>query len=72
MKKLFSLMLAMLLCIGPAAGLAEGDLDLGVIGGADGPTSILVSEELVTSTQMLEDAVAAGRKVTIACSIPKV
>lgn len=72
MKKLLSLMLAMMLCIGPAAGLAEGEIDLGVIGGADGPTSIFVTEDMVTSAQMLEDAIAAGRKVTIDFSIPEV
>lgn len=72
MKKLLSLMLAMMLCIGPAAGLAEGEIDLGVIGGADGPTSIFVTENMVTSAQMLEDAIAAGRKVTIDFSIPEV
>lgn len=72
MKKLLSLMLAMMLCIGPAAGLAEDEIDLGVIGGADGPTSIFVTEDMVTSAQMLEDAIAAGRKVTIDFSIPEV
>lgn len=72
MKKLLSLMLAMMLCIGPAAGLAEGEIDLGVIGWADGPTSIFVTENMVTSAQMLEDAIAAGRKVTIDFSIPEV
>lgn len=72
MKKLLSLILAMMLCIGPAAGLAEGKIDLGVIGGADGPSSIFVTEDMVTSAQMLEDAIAAGRKVTIDFSIPEV
>ena len=72
MKKLLSLMLAMMLCIGPAAGLAEGEIDLGVIGGADGPTGIFLTEDMVTSAQMLEDAIAAGRKVTIDFSIPEV
>lgn len=72
MKKLLSLMLAMMLCIGPAAGLAEGEIDLGMIGGADGPTSIFVAEDMVTSMQMMEDAIAAGRKVTIDFSIPEV
>ena len=72
MKKMLSLMLAMMLCIGPAAGLAEGEIDLGVIGGADGPTSIFVTEDMMTSAQMLEDAIAAGRKVTIDFSIPEV
>ena len=42
MKKLTSLWLALLFLLAPLTGCAQ---DAGVIGGADGPTDIIVSEE---------------------------
>lgn len=57
MEKLLSLLLAAMLLILPAASFAE--TDLGVIGGADGPTEIVLSADSLTA-----EALAAGRRVT--------
>ena len=70
MKKLLSLMLAMLMLAMPVLSLAEEDTQ--VIGGADGPTALLLFEDMTTGTKMLEDAIAAGRKVTVDISVPEV
>ncbi len=67
MKKLFSLMLALMMFALPA--LAE--TDVGVIGGADGPTAILLNTDFVTAESLAEDAVAAGRRVTVELSLPE-
>ncbi len=67
MKKLFSLILALLMFALPA--LAE--TDVGVIGGADGPTAILVNADFVTAQSLAEDAIAAGRRVTVEYSLPE-
>ena len=67
MKKLLSLMLALMLCI-PALSLAEDLPELpdlnGVIGGADEVTNIALVSPVKLPAQMAEDAIAAGRKVT--------
>ncbi len=62
MKKLFSLLLALTMLL-PVLASAEGTPDLGVIGGADGPTSIVVSGGLKLPSVLGEEAVAAGRRV---------
>ncbi len=62
MKKLFSLLLALTMLL-PMLASAEGTPDLGVIGGADGPTSIVVSGGLKLPSVLGEEAVAAGRRV---------
>lgn len=66
MKKLMSLILALMMFAVPC--LAEG----GVIGGADGPTAIWFSEEMITGESMLNDAIAAGRRVTMNITVPEV
>lgn len=60
MKKLFSLILALMLCILPAASMAE----MGVIGGADGPTTMFLAAEplFLLPSDLEADALAAGRK----------
>ncbi len=65
MKKLLSLILAMMMFAVPC--LAEG-----VIGGADGPTALFVSEDMITGESILNDAIAAGRRVTITASVPEI
>ncbi len=62
MKKLFSLLLALTMLL-PVLASAEGTPDLGVIGGADGPTSVVVSGGLKLPSVLGEEAVAAGRRV---------
>ena len=66
MKKLLSLILAMLMFAVPC--LAEG----AVIGGTDGPTAIFLDEEMITGQSIFEDAIAAGRRVTIDISVPEI
>lgn len=61
MKKLLSILLALLL---PTLAVAEGAADLGIIGGADGPTSVIVSDSVKLPGPMGEAALAAGRRVT--------
>ena len=57
MKKLFTLLLALVLCLSTAGA------EYGVIGGADGPTAIVVSApEFVLPGSFDEAAVAAGRR----------
>lgn len=64
MKKILSLILALtMLC---SVALAETP-DL--IGGADGPTSIFVLNEWPDRQNIIEKAIAAGRKVTVDASI---
>ena len=65
MRKLLSLVMAMMMFAVPS--LAE----LGVIGGADGPTSMLVSETFLTGEQLMQDAIDAGRRVTMNMTIPE-
>lgn len=67
MKKLFSLMLAMLMLVVPTLGAMAED----VIGGADGETAILVADNL-DSGALVEDAVTAGRRVTMNFTIPEI
>lgn len=65
MKKLLSLILAMMMFAVPC--LAEG-----VIGGADGPTALFVSENMITADAILNDAIAAGRRVTMNVTVPEI
>lgn len=65
MKKLLSLILAMMMFAVPC--LAEG-----VIGGADGPTALFVSEDMITADAILNDAIAAGRRVTMNVTVPEI
>ena len=65
MKKLLSLILAMMMFAVPC--LAEG-----VIGGADGPTALFVSEDMITADAILNDAIAAGRRVTVNVTVPEI
>lgn len=58
MKKLFSLILAMLMLAMPLFSQAES-----VIGGADGPTEILVTNTLKLPSVLAEEALASGRRV---------
>lgn len=69
MKKLISLVLAMMMFALPC--LAEAP-DAGVIGGADGPTSLWINGEMITGDSLFRDAIAAGRKVSINVSVPEV
>ena len=66
MKKLLSLILAMMMFALPC--LAEG----GVIGGADGPTSIVISEDWITGESIYQDAIDAGRRVTVTLTVPEI
>ncbi len=59
MKKLLSLVLALVLLTLPAHIFAESSL--GIIGGADGPTSVFVPDEVSQSWR--DKALAAGRRV---------
>lgn len=71
MKKLISLMLALLMLALPALSAAEGDL--GVIGGADGPTAIITAAELPEMPGDLAlKAVEAGRRVNMTFSFTDV
>lgn len=63
MKKLLSMLLALTMLL-PLLATAEGTTDVGVIGGADGPTAIYLANGGVRLPGMLgEAAVAAGRRV---------
>ncbi len=59
MKKLLSLVLALVMLALPGLSVAEGSL--GIIGGADGPTSLFVAGEI--PQPLSEKALAAGRRV---------
>jgi len=59
MKKLLSMVLALVLLTLPAHIFAESSL--GIIGGADGPTSVFVPDEVSQSWR--DKALAAGRRV---------
>lgn len=59
MKKLFSLVIAIMMLALPVLATAEGSL--GIIGGADGPTEIIVAKEMPKTRY--QDALAAGRRV---------
>ncbi|MDD6051537.1 MAG: hypothetical protein PUC00_09800 [Clostridiales bacterium] len=61
MKKLLSLLLALTMLL-PLLAFAEGDPTVGVIGGADGPTSIFVGGPKLPSV-LTSEAVASGRQV---------
>ncbi len=68
MKKLFSLILALMLCAVSGLAVAEG-----VIGGADGPTGIVVSEPLFILPGDLETAaLEAGRMGTTTLTVTEV
>lgn len=71
MKKLLSLLLALMMLHVPAMTLAENlpDLDGELIGGADGPTEILVANEAKLPAVLGEEALAAGRRVTSTMTI---
>lgn len=69
MKKLLSLVLAMMIFALPC--LAEST-DIGVIGGADSLTGLQVSEDFITSDSLLEEAISAGRRVTMNITVPEV
>lgn len=63
MKKLLSMLLALTMLL-PLLATAEGTTDVGVIGGADGPTAIYLANGGVRLPGVLgEAAVAAGRRV---------
>ena len=71
MKKLISLMLALLMLALPALSVAEGGL--GVIGGADGPTAIITSAELPEMPgDLAPNAVEAGRRVNMTFNFTEV
>lgn len=59
MKKLLSLVLAIMMLTLPVIASAQGSI--GAIGGADGPTQIVVSKAVPTTRY--QDALAAGRRV---------
>ena len=59
MKKLLSLILALMLLTLPALAMAEGSV--GLIGGADGPTQIVVANNTVKPR--FANAIEAGRRV---------
>lgn len=66
MKKLLSLILAMMMFVLPC--LAEGSL----IGGADEATGVWLTEADWTATSIMEDAIAAGRRVTYVVTVPEI
>lgn len=69
MKKLVSLILALMMCAVSGLSLAEG----GVIGGADGPTSVIVAEPAFILPGDLElAALEAGRKGTTTLAVTDV
>lgn len=69
MKKLLSLILALMMCAVSGLGMAEG----GVIGGADGPTEIIVSGPAFILPGDLETAaLEAGRRGTSTLSVTEV
>lgn len=65
MKKLLSLVLALVMLALPGLSVAEDTL--GIIGGADGPTSLFVGGEI--SQSLSDKALAAGRRVNQAFTI---
>ena len=68
MKKLLSLLMALMMFAMPA--LAE---DIGIIGGADGPTDVLVTDELMLpSGKLTQDALAAGRRVVTNAAVTEI
>ncbi len=69
MKKLLSLVLALMMCAGVLPVMAE----TGVIGGADGPTEIvLTGPDIMLPGDLGEDALAAGRKVQANLAVTEV
>lgn len=68
MKKLLSLILALMMLSLPALAAAEDTL--GLIGGADGPTSVFVGGDIPQTLE--EKALAAGRKVSTSVKITEV
>lgn len=68
MKKLLSLVLALMMFAVPV--FAE-ESDTTVIGGADEPTGIVLTGDVRLGQTIVEDAIAAGRKVTMVYSIPE-
>lgn len=68
MKKLLSLILALMMLSLPALAAAEDTL--GLIGGADGPTSVFVGGDIPQTLE--EKALAAGRKVSTTVKITEV
>ncbi|MBE5810266.1 MAG: hypothetical protein E7318_04940 [Clostridiales bacterium] len=63
MKKMLSLVLAMLMFALPC--MAEG-----VIGGADGPTGLVLSDR-VNGESLYQDAIDAGRRVLVEVTVPE-
>lgn len=68
MNKLLSLILALMMLSLPALAAAEDTL--GLIGGADGPTSVFVGGDIPQTLE--EKALAAGRKVSTSVKITEV
>ena len=68
MKKFLSLILALMMLSLPALAAAEDTL--GLIGGADGPTSVFVGGDIPQTLE--EKALAAGRKVSTSVKITEV
>lgn len=69
MKKMLSMILALMMCTVFGLGMAEG----GVIGGADGPTQIVVSGPSFILPDALEKAaIEAGRKGTSTLAVTEV
>ncbi len=69
MKKMLSMILALMMCTVSGLGMAEG----GVIGGADGPTQIVVSGPSFILPDALEKAaIEAGRKGTSTLAVTEV
>lgn len=66
MKKMISLILALMMFAIPC--LAES----GWIGGADGPTAFWLAEEPISGESMMNDAIAAGRRVTMNVTVPEI
>lgn len=61
MKRLLAFLLVLML---PALAVAEGSASLGIIGGADGPTELILTGTVRLPGPMGEAALAAGRRVT--------
>lgn len=68
MKKFLSLILALMMLSLPALAAAEDTL--GLIGGADGPTSVFVGGDIPQTLE--EKALAAGRKVSTSVKMTEV
>lgn len=68
MNKLLSLILALMMLSLPALAAAEDTL--GLIGGADGPTSVFIGGDIPQTLE--EKALAAGRKVSTSVKITEV